>query len=152
MAVPADVAKVRGDGPHAAAAAGDLDHDLRRATDRRLDVPADRGRPVSDTSRQPRRRPRSDDAVAGIEEPLAPLDENTIDFGARAHWRIRSSAARLPGGRLGYVRAGLSSATTRDARSRCLRVPSTMLRTEAPSTSPEGEVSLRSRRMTSFTS
>jgi hypothetical protein len=50
LAVPADVAKVRGDRPHAAAAAGDLDHDLGRTTHRRLDVPADRGRPSADSS------------------------------------------------------------------------------------------------------
>jgi hypothetical protein len=47
-AVLADVAQVRGDGLHAAPAAGDLDHHLRRpAHHGRLDALADRRRPLA---------------------------------------------------------------------------------------------------------
>ena len=85
-AVLADVAEVRGDCAHTAAATGHLDHHLRRAPDDRgPDVLANRRGALSHAGRQARRGRRPDDAVARIEEPLAPLDEDTIDIGARTH-------------------------------------------------------------------
>lgn len=81
-AVPADVAQVRGDGGQAPAAAGDLDHHLRRTAHRGHDAAADGPGPEGD--RQPRRL-GSHDAVAGVEQALAPLNEHPVERGVGGH-------------------------------------------------------------------
>jgi hypothetical protein len=79
-AVLADVAEVRRDGLHAAAAAGHLDHDLRRTSHgSRFDAFADRSRSPGEVGDQPRLRRHLDDAIAGIEQALTPLNEGAVD-------------------------------------------------------------------------
>ena len=59
---------------------------LRRAPDDGSpDVLANPGSALPDAAGQAGRRRRPDDAVARVEEPLAPLDEDPIDVGARTH-------------------------------------------------------------------
>jgi len=75
-----------GDGFHAPPSPGDLDHDLRRSADDGFDAVANhRG-----ATRAPVKtgRIRLDDAVAGIEQAIAPLDE--LGFGRTifAHGRL----------------------------------------------------------------
>jgi hypothetical protein len=72
-----DVTEVRGDGAHAATAAGHLDHHLRRTPQNRgLEPGANRSGPlVEGEGGQARRVVASDDPIPGIEQTLAPFDE-----------------------------------------------------------------------------
>ena len=80
---PADVAQVRRNGLHAAAAAGDLDHHLRgSAHDCCGDALAQRrGTMVRGQRAELRLWFGPDDAVARIEQPVAPLDQDAVDVG-----------------------------------------------------------------------
>jgi hypothetical protein len=86
-AVLADVAEVGSDGLHAAPAARHLDHHLRRAADHgRFDALADGGGALAcPAGFQLRLRLHLDDAVAWVEEPVAPRDQNAVDIRCLCH-------------------------------------------------------------------
>jgi hypothetical protein len=88
----ADVAKVRGDRLHAATSARDLDHALRRATDGGFNPVSDRVRLAYE--RAETRRSALHDPVAGVEEALAPLDEDAVDCRGPTHAQLPWRAVR----------------------------------------------------------
>ena len=106
--IAADVAHVCRNGGHASAAAGHLDHHLRRATNRAFDSRPDRGGASTDRRRgESRGRGLRNAPVVRKEQPLTPLHERAVDESGIGHgsppWR----------------------AMTRDASSRCRRTSPT---------------------------
>src|ERR1019366_8644840 len=73
-AVPGDVAQVGSYCPHAPPSPGDLDHELGRSANGGFDVAADHLGTARSWAQA--RRVCLDDAVARIEESVAPLDED----------------------------------------------------------------------------
>ena len=142
----ADVAKVRRNGRHAPPSPGDFHHDLRGApNDGGLDALANGvGTLVHARGAQPGLGLHLDDAVAWIEQAVAPGDEDAVERGVVRHvgsvrmtldwrsrrraplarWRFHGWLLRLPGrvrplGSEVAGRRGCRSASAMEARSRC---------------------------------
>ena len=105
-----------------AAAAGDLDHDLRRtANGGRLDARAD---PAARCAKLPCSRgcgASLDDPVAGIEEALAPLDEDAVDREGWTHAVLPVRGGALQAGRRAQPAAASDQRARRRPGSRCSR-------------------------------
>src|ERR1019366_1330190 len=117
--VPGDVAQVGSYCLHAPPSPGDFDHDLGRSANGGFDVAADH----LGTARTEAKAGRVglDDAVARIEEAVAPLDEDGVDRWICAHGEL---LVRLEVDGLAHVlplRSDMSSAITDADSSRCLR-------------------------------
>src|ERR1019366_1251215 len=118
-AVPGDVAQVGSYCPHAPPSPGDLDHDLGRSANGGFDVAADHLGAARTEAKAG--RVGLDDAVARIEEAVAPLDEDGVDRWICAHGEL---LVRLEVDGLAHAlpfRSDMSSAMTAADRSRCLR-------------------------------
>src|ERR1019366_7287428 len=115
-AVSGDVTEVGSYCPHAPPSPGDLDHDLGRSANGGFDAAADHLGTAR--SRAQAGRVCLDDAVAGIEEAVAPLDEDGVEGWISAHdglLEVEDLAHALP------LRSDMSSAMTAAESSRCLR-------------------------------
>src|SRR5688572_10078572 len=125
-AMLADVTEVRRDGLHSAPAASHLDHHLGCAAHHGgLDACADDRCTVPAWQRaELRLRLGLDDAVARIEQAIAPLNQHAVDVMRFGHGRLlQGHMSRLaPGPALAWTwRGGRNSASTPDARRRCTR-------------------------------